>query len=405
MHERSATMKAPEASVRHTSIDALRGIVMILMALDHVRDFIHHDAMIGSPTDLARTTPVLFLTRWVTHFCAPVFILTAGLGAWLWWRRGHSRTALAGFLFTRGVWLVLLELTVMRLAYNFSFSAEYPVFLLVLWVLGASMVGLAAWIWVPARVLMVAALAMMALHNLLDPIQAPALGRAAGVWNLLHQVGAFRIADLVIIVGYPLVPWIAVMAFGFACGPIFEIDLPARQRWLRRAGLAATIGFFVVRGFNAYGDPFPWTLQPSGTLTALSFLNVTKYPPSLAFLLMTLGPSLVALAWLDRTALTSAHPLVVLGRAPLFFFVAHFFLAHASAVALAWLRHGAAAAAFTFHPVPSMGGPRSLYPPDFGFDLWVVYVVWAAIVAALYPACRWIAVWKARRREWWVSYL
>ena len=391
---------------RHTSIDALRGIVMILMALDHVRDFIHYDAMIGaSPTDLARTTPVLFLTRWVTHFCAPIFIFTAGLGAWLWWRRGHSRGELARFLVTRGLWLIVLELTVMRLAYNFSVSAQYPVFLLVLWVLGASMIGLAAWIWMPTRVVMVAALAMIALHNLLDPIQAPSLGAAAGVWNLLHQVGAFRLANQIIIVGYPLVPWVAVMAFGFACGPLYELMPGERQRWLWRAGIAATIGFVIVRGLNGYGDPIPWAGQPSAVMSALSFLNVTKYPPSLAFLLMTLGPALMALAWLDRIGVPTSNPLVTLGRAPLFFFVAHFFLAHAAAVALAWLRYGGAAAAFTFHPLPSMGGPRALYPPDFGFDLRVAYAVWAAVVLALYPACRWFAEWKARRHTWWVSYL
>jgi uncharacterized membrane protein len=391
---------------RHTSIDALRGIVMILMALDHVRDFIHYGAMIGaSPTDLARTTPILFLTRWVTHFCAPIFIFTAGLGAWLWQRRGRTRPELARFLVTRGLWLVLLELTVMRLAYNFSVAAAYPVFLLVLWVLGASMIGLAAWIWMPTRVVMVAALGMMALHNLLDPIQAQSLGAAAGIWNLLHQVGAFRLANQIIIVGYPLVPWVAVMAFGFACGPLFELAPADRQRWLRRVGIAAIPAFFVVRGINEYGDPLPWSGQPTAGMTALSFLNATKYPPSLAFLLMTMGPALLALAWLDRIELPRANPLVTLGRAPLFFFVAHFFLAHAVAVALAWLRYGGAAAAFTFHPLPSMGGPRDLYPPDFGFNLWVAYVVWAAVVLALYPACRWFANWKARHDTWWVSYL
>lgn len=379
---------------------------MILMALDHVRDFIHYDAMIGaSPTDLARTTPVLFLTRWVTHFCAPIFIFTAGLGAWLWWRRGRSRRQLALFLVTRGVWLIVLELTVMRLAYNFSFSYGHPVFLLVLWVLGASMISLAAWIWLPTRVVLLTALAVMALHNLLDPIQAPALGAAEGVWNLLHQVGAFRLANQIIIVGYPLVPWVAVMAFGFACGPLFALAPADRRRWLQRAGVAATAGFVIVRGINLYGDPSPWMAQPSVVMTALSFLSVTKYPPSLAFLLMTIGPAMLALAWLDRIDLGRSHPLVTLGRAPLFFFVAHFFLAHAAAVALAWLRYGLAARAFTFHPLPSMGGPRALYPPDFGFDLWVAYAVWAAVVLTLYPACRWFAEWKARRQNWWVSYL
>jgi uncharacterized membrane protein len=390
---------------RVTSIDALRGIVMILMALDHVRDFVHHEAMVASPTDLARTTPLLFLTRWVTHFCAPVFIMTAGLGAWFWWRRGRSRSQLAGFLLTRGMWLVLLELTVMRLAYNFSVSLEYPVFLLVLWVLGACMIGLALLVWVPPRVMMIAALATIALHNLLDPIAARDLGGAAAVWNLLHQAGAFRLGQLTVIVGYPLLPWIAVMALGFASGPLFRLAPAERQRILVTAGAAATIGFTALRAWNGYGDPAPWQPQPSPVFTALSFLNTTKYPPSLIFLLMTLGPALIALAWLDRRGLNSWHPLVVLGRAPLFYFVAHFFLAHLAAALLALGRYGGAAWSFIFHPLPSMGGPRPLYPESFGYDLWVVYVVWAAIVLALYPACRRVAAWKAGRTEWWVGHL
>jgi uncharacterized membrane protein len=391
---------------RVTSIDALRGVVMILMALDHVRDFIHHEAMLGvSPTDLERTTPVLFFTRWVTHFCAPVFIMTAGLGASLWAERGRTRTQLAGFLFTRGLWLVLLELTVMRLAYNFTFSVEYPVFLLVLWVLGACMVALAACVWMPPRALMAVALATMALHNLLDPIQAATFGTAAGVWNLLHQVGAFRLEGLTVIVGYPLIPWVGVMAFGLACGPVFRRAPEDRQRLLLLVGVAATIGFLLVRAWNQYGDPAPWRPQPTPAFTVLSFLNATKYPPSLIFLLMTLGPALIGLAWLDRVRLSATHPLVILGRAPLFYFVAHFFLAHLGAALLALRRYGAAAWPFVFHPLPSMGGPRSLYPQDFGYDLWVVYLVWAVIVLLLYPACRRVAAWKAQRAEWWVSYL
>jgi len=378
---------------------------MILMALDHVRDFIHHEAMVSSPTDLARTTPLLFFTRWVTHFCAPVFIMTAGLGAWFWWRRGRTSRQLAGFLLTRGLWLVLLELTVMRLAYNFSVSFDYPVFLLVLWVLGACMIGLAALVWMPTRVMMIAALATIALHNVLDPITARDFGGAAGLWNLLHQVGAFRLGDLTVIVGYPLVPWIAVMALGFACGPVFQMAPESRRRILMTAGVAAAIGFIAIRFWNGYGDPAPWQPQASSAFTALSFLNATKYPPSLIFLLMTLGPAFIALAWLDRRALDSSHPLVVFGRAPLFYFVAHFFLAHLAAALLALARYGRAAWPFIFHPLPSMGGSQALYPENFGYDLWVVYVVWAAIVLALYPACRRVAAWKAGRTEWWVGYL
>jgi uncharacterized membrane protein len=214
-----------------------------------------------------------------------------------------------------------------------------------------------------------------------------------------------RLSGLTFIVGYPLIPWVAVMALGFACGPIFEKAEGDRQRTLITIGITAAIGFLVVRGLNGYGDPAPWSRQASTAFTLLSFLNTSKYPPSLAFLLMTLGPALVGLAWLDRARLKPTNPLIVFGRAPLFYFVTHFLLAHLAAAGLALLRYGSGAWSFISEPVPSMGGPRALYAPDFGYDLWVVYAVWIAIVLALYPACRAVAEWKASRPEWWVSYL
>lgn len=379
---------------------------MVIMALDHVRDFIHRAAMTQSPTDLATTTPVLFMTRWVTHVCAPVFMLTAGLGAYFWWQQGRTRGQLSGFLLTRGLWLIALELTVMRAAYNFNFSLQIPFLLIVLWVLGACMVGLAALVWLPARVLAVLSVLAIALHNVFDPVRPAQFGGAAWLWNVLHQPGAFRVGDAFVIVGYPVVPWIAVMALGFCMGPILsKPDAGARARRLATIGLASLAAFVAVRALNVYGDPAPWSAQPSVVNTALSFLNTTKYPPSLLFLLMTMGPALLVLAWFDARRLDAAHPLLVFGRVPLFYFVLHFYAAHAATVVLAWLRYGTQALAFTFQPVPSMGGSRELFPADFGFDLWVVYAVWTAIVAALYPACRWFAELKARRREWWVSYV
>jgi uncharacterized membrane protein len=378
---------------------------MVVMALDHVRDFIHRDAMVSSPTDLAQTTVALFLTRWVTHICAPTFIFTAGLGAYFWWRRGRSRADLAGFLASRGLWLVLLELTVMRVAYNFSLFSPYPVLLIVLWVIGACMIVLAAAVWLPRGVLAALAVATIALHNLLDPIAAAQLGRLAPLWTVLHQVGAIRLAGATFVVAYPLIPWVAVMALGFASAPLFEREPAMRQRRLITVGILATMGFIVLRTLNGYGDPSPWSTQPSATLTLLSFLNTSKYPPSFAFLLMTLGPALIGLAWLDRARPGPTHPLVVFGRAPLFYFVAHFFLAHLSSAALAFGHYGSAAWGFIGEPVPSMGGPRALYPQDFGYDLWVVYAVWIGVVLALYPACRAVAAWKARSGQWWVSYI
>jgi uncharacterized membrane protein len=380
------------------------------MAIDHVRDFVHRGAMSGSPTDLATTTPVLFLTRWITHFCAPVFMLTAGLGAYFYLLRQRSAGAVAKgrlstFLITRGVWLILLELTLMQFAYNFNLSTANPIFLLVLYVLGACMIVLAGLIWLPMPVLVPLCLAIVLLHNLADGIRAQQFGSLAPAWFLLHQIGAFPFAGRVWITAYSLVPWFAVMALGFCLGPVFAWRPDQRRRFLLRAGIVMTIGFLVVRVINVYGDPSHWSWQPSATFTVLSYLNTTKYPPSLAFLLMTLGPALVVLSEFDRLAFSRSSPLIVFGRVPLFYFVLHFFAAHLAILLLSLVRYGSAAWQFMLQPVPSMGGPAKLFPADFGYDLWVAYAVWAAIVIALYPLCRWFAGVKERTTAPWLSYL
>jgi uncharacterized membrane protein len=392
-------------SARIAPVDALRGLVMIAMALDHVRDFFHRAAMSSSPTDLRITTPVLFLTRWVTHLCAPVFMLTAGLGAYFYWQAGRTTKQLSWFLLTRGLWLIVLELTIMQLAYNFNFSASYPIFLLVLWVLGACMIVLSALVWLPLPILLAASVATMVLHHMLDGITARSLGTLAPFWNLLHQVGAFPLAGRVFIAAYPLVPWVAVMALGFSLGPVFLKGREARQRALIGAGAGLAIAFVIVRALNVYGDPAPWLPQASPAFTAMSFVNTTKYPPSLAFLLMTLGPALVILGVFDRVSFSRRHPLIVFGRVPLFYFVLHFYAAHAAAVLMAAAVYGTVAWTFMWQPVPSMGGPPAAFPPDFGYDLWVTYVMWIVIVAGLYPLCAWFARIKERRRDWWLSYM
>ena len=396
---------ATTSARRVEAIDAVRGTVMVLMALDHVRDFIHSGAMSYSATDLNQTAPLVFMTRWVTHFCAPTFMLLAGLGAFLWWHGKRTKLQLSTFLLTRGLWLVVLELTAMQLALYFDVSLKYPILLLVLWALGVSMMVLALLIWLPIPVLAVLSIAVIILHNLLDGVNAAQFGPAAWAWNLLHQPGAFPLAGATIIVGYPLVPWVAVMALGFCLGPLFLKDRAVRLRYLTVIGAATTVAFVAIRAFNGYGDPQPWRVRRSPIYTVLSFLNTIKYPPSLDFLLMTLGPSLLALAWFDRPGLKPSDPLVVIGRVPLFYFVVHIYAAHAAAVLLALARYGTGALAFIFQPLPSMGGPSDLFPAQFGYDLWVVYLVWAIIVLALYPACRWFAAVKAKRRSWWLSYL
>jgi uncharacterized membrane protein len=382
-------------SRRIQSLDALRGAVMILMALDHIRDFIHRGAMSFSPTDLARTTPAIFFTRWITHFCAPVFMFSAGAAAFLWWQRNHTKGQLSRFLWTRGLFLIVLEATVMQVAYYFHLPLHDPALLIVLWALGGCMIVLAALVFLPGPVLAVLSVAVILLHNTFDAVTGGPL------WTVLHRPGVVRFGGVTFFIAYPLVPWFAVMAAGFCFGRVLLLEPVRRRRIMLALGATLTIAFFVIRAVNGYGDPVRW----SGPRAVLSFLNCTKYPPSLDFLLMTLGPALLALAWLDRRSLKPGNPLIVFGRTPLFYFVAHFYAAHIVAKGLAMLRYGRPALSYLFVPVPSMGGPRQLFPPDFGYDLWVVYVVWFSIVIAMYPLCRWYAKVKARRREWWWSYL
>jgi uncharacterized membrane protein len=374
---------------------------MVVMALDHTREFFHVGAMSFQPEDLTRTTAALFFTRWITHICAPVFMFTAGLAAFFWLSRGRTKSQLSAFLWKRGIWLVILELTVLRLALSFSLTSGI-VMLTVLWALGWSMVALALLVHLPIRALAVFSILVIALHNFADQVSASQFGSGAWVWNVLHQPGIFNAGGALVLVAYPLVPWIAVMASGFCFGQIAALDPPQRRKWLTRIGLGLTIAFLVIRGINIYGDPQRWSGSVPG-MTVLSFLRSTKYPPSLDFLLMTLGPAILLLAWLDRVNLRPTNPLVVFGRVPLFYFLVHLFAIHLLTIPFAFFRYGQAA--FLRTPLPSMGGAANLYPRDFGYELWVVYVVWIAVVVLLYPLCLWFARLKERRNDWWLSYL
>src|SRR5579884_2924296 len=267
---------------RVASIDALRGSVMILMALDHVRDFFHAGAMSFSPTDLTRTTPILFLTRWVTHFCLPAFMFTAGVGAFFWWKqRNHTKPELARFLVTRGVWFIALELAVMQLAYDFNVSARFPLLLLILWIFGICFIVMAALIWLPEAWLLAVSLAVIALHNLLDRIPAARFGSWAPLWDMLHQPAAFTLAGRLVVVPYTLLPWIGVVGAGFCFGRVLQRDAAQRRQFSRRLGIILIAAFLILRLINHYGDPAPWSAQKDATFTVLSFLNCTKYPASL----------------------------------------------------------------------------------------------------------------------------
>ncbi len=393
------------SGTRIQSVDALRGAIMMLMAIDHIRDYVTRAAMQFLPTDLARTAPAIFFTRWMTHFCAPVFILTAGLAAFFWMTRGHhSKPQLSRFLVTRGIWLIFLEITLLRMIMFFQVSFyKNIVILLILWAIGLSMIALAALIYLPVRLLAGITIALIVLHNLLDGVSARSFGHAAWLWDILHQQNLFSFLGINFVIAYPVLPWIAVMAGGYCLGTTFDWDAARRQRFLLRLGFSLTAAFIVVRAINIYGDPSRWTHQRSALFTLLSFLNTTKYPPSLDFILMTLGPALVALAWLERKQFSFTNPLIVFGRVPFFYYASHMLLAHLIAVGLYFVRYGYHS--FLFLPPPSMGSSGNRFPLDFGFPLWAAYLVWVAVLVLLYPVCLWFARLKQRHHTWWLSYL
>ena len=368
---------------------------MILMALDHTRDFFGIPGQ--NPTNLASASAALFFTRWVTHFCAPVFFLLMGTGAFLAGQR-RSGSDLTRFLLTRGVWLIVLDLVVLRcFAYQFNFDYRVTM-LLVLWALGWALIVLAALVRLPVAVIGGIGGLIVATHNLLDPLRS-----ANPFWVILHGPGVvLNQSGHVAFAAYPLVPWIGVTAVGYALGSVYTWPPERRRRLLIRMGVGLTLAFLAVRGLNVYGDPSAWKGQPTQIYTVLSFLNTTKYPPSLAFLLMTLGPALLALAFAERWPASWQRLLLVFGRVPLFYYVLHFALLHAAAVVVCLVKYGSAHWMFES---PDLANYPFTPPPGWGFSLPVVYLAWVTVVLAVYPLCRWFAGLKARRRDGWLSYL
>ena len=395
-------MTQPSASRRIESIDVLRGVVMALMAIDHTREFFTSARI--HPLDLEHTWPALFLTRWVTHLCAPVFVLLAGTGVALSMARGKSKRAISAFLLTRGLWLIFLELTFVRFGWFFNFEV-WNAGALVIWAIGWSMVVLAALVFLPVRYVGVVGLVMIALHNTLDPLEAQDLGRAGWLWTILHEGGFVSLwGGARLAVGYPLVPWIGVMAAGYAFGALIGSTAPERRvRLFARMGLALTLAFVLLRATNLYGDPEKWTPQKNILFTVFSFIDCDKYPPSLLYLLMTIGPALLLLAAFEKWPRLRAKPLVVFGRVPLFYYLLHLPLLHALAVLLELVRGHSVSWLFQ-SPAPPVGS--MLFPPDgYGYGLPVVYLIWAVALVVLYFPCRAFAALKEQRRERWLSYI
>lgn len=361
------------------SVDTLRGLVMVIMALDHTRNFFSTTGF----NPRAVTDPLLFLTRWVTHFCAPTFILLAGLSAFLY-GRGKSLGELSRFLLVRGLWLILIDLTLIKFGWRFELDL-YRLSAGVIFVIGASMVALSALIWLPRWVIASLALLMIAGHNLLDNVRAEDLGEASGAWHVLHEPGLVPLGDSVTLyILYPLVPWIGVMASGYLLGPVIQLEQGKRQRILLAVGAAITVGFLVLRVTNVYGDPTPWTPQDTSLSTILSFFNCEKYPPSLLYLMMTLGTALILLALFEHVRGALASFLATFGRVPFFYYVVHIYLIHALAVVTAFTITGALATT-----------------PEINFSLTGVYIVWLMVVVLLYPICRWFSKLKEKNSGWW----
>jgi uncharacterized membrane protein len=376
---------------------------MVIMALDHTRDFFTNVPF--EPETLTRTWPALFCTRWITHFCAPMFFLLAGTGAFLYGQR-HTRGELSRFLWTRGLWLIALEFTVVGTAWSFQIPFG---FFGVIWALGASMILMAAIVRLPMRWIAGLSAAMIVFHDLLDGVRPVQFGSLAWLWSILHKRGGvmlpFGAREFVL---FPLVPLVAVMAAGYVLGPLYTMERARRKKLLMLLGAGMITLFFFLRLTNLYGNPpaglggvsqGDFHLQPTLAKTVILFLDVEKYPPSLQFLLMTIGPSFLLLSWLDRERVPRGlTALWIFGRVPMFFYVLHLYLIHCLAIAVAALR--GQSVGWLFH-----GAIFGETPAGYGYNLPFVYLVWITVVVLLYFPCRWFAEVKKRRREWWLSYL
>jgi uncharacterized membrane protein len=396
-------MTANARGYRLANIDMLRGLAIVIMAIDHVRDYF----MFGGEVDPMANPDVgaaLFFTRWITHFCAPVFVFLAGTSAGLMTgRKGHS--ALGAFLFKRGMWLIVVEWFVVATAWSFApwgipqVGGLVVVPMGVIWAIGASMIVLAGAQFLGQRVCLVIGGAILVGHNLFDffwPVTGGLFDTASPVWAALHAqmgvvFGPFHLAFV-----YPLLPWIGVMLAGFGTARLFQDPTERRDARLLAWGVAALAAFVVLRGAGIYGDPNPWRVQDGAISTLTDFLNVTKYPPSLLFLLMTLGPAAVLCAYADRLPSSVKQPLIVFGRAPFAFYLAHLYVIHALSVAFGVIQGFDARQFLTF---------SFFFPKGYGVGLPGVYVVWLLVIATLYPLCKRVAAVKGRRQDWWLSYL
>ncbi len=396
------TISTNNLSSRITSIDLMRGLVMVIMALDHVRMYFGYGTWYAEPTDLSTTTPLLFFTRWITHFCAPVFIFLAGTSAFLYRRKLPNTKQVALYLLRRGLWLVVIEILAVTFGWTFDITFSF-IILQVIWAIGISMIVLSVLVFLPMQIIFVIGILLVFGHNLLDPIHLQGRSVLDILWYVLHQPQRVSLNHSLINMVYPVLPWIGLMALGYVFGNLFRAEFPSAQRTrcLLLSGFGAIILFILLRSFNLYGEPISWQKQDSGTFTLMSFLNTTKYPPSLQFILMTMGPALVFLSLSERISLGMKNLFVVLGRVPFFFYIVHIYFIHALAM-LALIYAGRDWREYILSARSVMSGRLN----NFGFGLGTVYVIWLTVILVLYPLCRWYQqVRENNPTKWWLRYL
>lgn len=386
---------------RIESIDLLRGIVMVLMALDHTRDFFHKGSMVADATNLATTTPALFFTRILTHYCAPVFVMLTGTSAYLSGRR-KTKKELFNFLFSRGLWLILLEFTLNNFVWWFDISFSV-INIQVIWAIGFSMVILSFLIFLPLRWLLTIGIVIVAGHNLLDQITMDGTGAGSIAWYLFHQMKEVHFDNRVVFFQYPVLPWIGVMLLGYCLGFLFsdQTDQARRKKWLLALGLSGVLAFILIRGINIYGDSSPWRTQKNGLFTFMSFINVSKYPPSLLYVLMTLSPALLILYATETVKSKLTAFFIVFGQVPLFYYFLHTLVIHLLAILM--LIFAGDDWSLMIVTATSITSTKWF---DYGYALPIVYMIWIFVIAVLYPLCRMYQQYKfAHREKWWLSYL
>ncbi len=372
---------------------------MIIMALDHTRDFFHEGALTEDPLNFATTTPALFLTRWITHFCAPVFVFLAGTSGFFQSLR-KTKAELSGFLIKRGLWLILVEVTL--ISFGITFDVQFSGFFLqVIWAIGISMVLLGLAVWLPFMLIMALGLLIVLGHNSLDYYEA-GKQQFSLVYSLLHRPNFLPFGDNRLLgILYPFLPWTGLMFLGYCFGKLFtQYEGAQRRKVLAVLAIGIILFFIALRATNSYGDPAPWAPQKTSLYTVFSFINTTKYPPSLLYMCMTIGPAILFLAFFGSVSNRFSKVVTVYGRVPFFYYILHFYLLHGLLMLSSLTRHRFAEGA-----EGSPGIPFKFAFPGEGYSLAVTYLIWLSVVIILYPACRWFSRYKQTHKDWWLSYL